>query len=68
VNNAATTADGTPQGILDGFKAAIVVSVIAALIGVAVMAARFRTQPAPALEPVPAAEAAPDVEVEAEAA
>jgi hypothetical protein len=42
--------------------------VIAALIGVAVMAARFRTEPAPALEPVPAAEAAPDVEVEAEAA
>jgi EmrB/QacA subfamily drug resistance transporter len=68
VNNAATTADGTPQGILDGFQAAIVVSVIAALIGVAVMAARFRTEPAPALEPVPAAEAAPDVEVEAEAA
>jgi hypothetical protein len=30
--------------------------------------AAFRTQPAPALEPVPAAEAAPDVEVEAEAA
>jgi EmrB/QacA subfamily drug resistance transporter len=68
VNNAATTADGTPQGILDGFQAAIAVSVIAALIGVAVMAARFRTQPAPALEPVPAAEGAPDVEVEAEAA
>jgi EmrB/QacA subfamily drug resistance transporter len=67
VNNAATTADGTPQGILDGFQAAIVVSVIAALIGVAVMAARFRTQPAPSLEPVPA-DAAPDVEVEAEAA
>jgi EmrB/QacA subfamily drug resistance transporter len=68
VNNATTTADGTPQGILDGFQAAIIVSVIAALIGVAVMAARFRTQPAPALEPVPAAKAAPDVEVEAEAA
>jgi EmrB/QacA subfamily drug resistance transporter len=67
VNNATTTADGTPQGILDGYQAAIAVSVIAALIGVAVMAA-FRTQPAPALEPVPAAEAAPDVEVEAEAA
>jgi MFS family permease len=34
VNNAYATADGTPQGIVDGFEAAVVVSVVAATVGV----------------------------------
>jgi EmrB/QacA subfamily drug resistance transporter len=68
VNSATTGADGSPEAILDGYQAAVIVSVIAALIGVAVTAARFRSAPEPALEPVPAVEAAADVDVEAEAA
>jgi EmrB/QacA subfamily drug resistance transporter len=68
VNSATTGADGSPQAILDGYQAAVVVSVIAALIGVALTAARFRSTPEPALEPVPAVDAAADVDVEAEAA
>jgi hypothetical protein len=66
VNSATTGADGSPAAILDGYQAAIAVSVIAALIGVALTAARFRSAPTPVLEPVPAVEA--DVDVEAEAA
>jgi EmrB/QacA subfamily drug resistance transporter len=68
VNSATTGADGSPEAILDGYQAAVVVSVIAALIGVALTAARFRSAPEPALEPVPAVEAAAEVDVEAEAA
>jgi EmrB/QacA subfamily drug resistance transporter len=68
VNSATTGADGSPEAILDGYQAAVVVSVIAALIGVALTAARFRSAPEPALEPVPAVDAPADVDVEAEAA
>jgi EmrB/QacA subfamily drug resistance transporter len=65
VNNAAVGADGSPQAILDGFHAAIVVSVIAAGLGVAVTAVRR-----PRIEPVPelVCEEEPPVEPEAEAA
>ena len=42
VNNAAAGTDGSPQAILDGFQAAIVVSVIAAGLGVLVTAVRRR--------------------------
>jgi EmrB/QacA subfamily drug resistance transporter len=38
VNNAAAGADGSPQALLDGFQAAIVVSVIAAGLGAAITA------------------------------
>jgi EmrB/QacA subfamily drug resistance transporter len=66
VNNANTVANGTSQGLLDGFRAAVVVSVIAAGIGVAVTAVRWRTRVAPPVEPV--LDVAPEAEVEAEAA
>jgi EmrB/QacA subfamily drug resistance transporter len=67
VDNAATGAGGSPQALLDGFHAAIVVSAIAAGLGVAVTALRRRRiEPAPelvgeeepAVEPEPEAEAA----------
>jgi EmrB/QacA subfamily drug resistance transporter len=64
VNSANVGADGTPSALLDGFQAAIAVSVIAAVIGVVVTAVRFRAAPAPA--PAVAGEA-PPVEAEAEA-
>jgi EmrB/QacA subfamily drug resistance transporter len=60
VNNAART-PGSAQGTLDGFHAAIVVSVIAAGVGMLLTAARLRTKPAAALEELPV-EAEPDVE------
>jgi EmrB/QacA subfamily drug resistance transporter len=63
VNNAANGAGDSSQALLDGFQAAIVVSVIAAGLGVAVTALRVRTRPA--VEPV--AEPEPD-EAELEAA
>jgi EmrB/QacA subfamily drug resistance transporter len=58
VNSANTGADGSPQALLDGFQAAIVVSVIAASLGVALTAVRGR-RPVLAAEPVvePVAEA-----------
>jgi EmrB/QacA subfamily drug resistance transporter len=63
VNNANTGADGSPQALLDGFQAAIVVSVIAAAVGVIVMSVRRRSRTAaePELEPV----IEPEVEAEA---
>jgi EmrB/QacA subfamily drug resistance transporter len=70
VNNAYTGADGSSQALLDGFQAAVVVSVIAAGVGAIVTAARLRSR----LAPVPAAEAEVgvetivDAEPEAEAA
>ena len=66
VNNANTGADGSPQALLDGFHAAIVVSVIAATLGVLVTAMRFGTRTASA--PVAELEPVPEPEVEAEAA
>jgi MFS family permease len=60
VNNAAGT-PGSAQGILDGFHAAIVVSVIAGGVGVLLTAARLRAKPAPALEELPV-EAEPEAE------
>jgi EmrB/QacA subfamily drug resistance transporter len=67
VNSAAAGADGSPQGVLDGFHAAVVVSVLAAGLGVLATAVRLRTRP----EEVPAVEfdaAEPDEASEAEAA
>ena len=48
VNNANARGDGTAQGLLDGFHAAIVVSLIVAVLGVAAIAARRRPQAAAA--------------------
>jgi hypothetical protein len=64
VNNANTVADGTSQGLLDGFQAAVVVSVIAAGIGVVATGARLRAQTEPAVmtELEPAVEAEPEAE------
>jgi Major Facilitator Superfamily len=62
--NAAATDGGSPQALLDGFQAAVVVSVIAAGLGVVVTVLRRGAQAAP----VEAVEAEPVVETEAEAA
>jgi hypothetical protein len=52
VNDANTVADGSTQGLLDGFQAAVVVSVIAATLGVLVSALPLvrRTEPATDVE------------------
>jgi MFS family permease len=57
VNNANAGADGSPQALLDGFQAAVVVSVIAAGLGVAVTALRGRRHVEPAVGSVAEAEA-----------
>lgn len=62
VNNANTGADGSPQALLDGFQAAVVVSVAAAVMGVVVTAARGRKRVEPAAEPGPELETAVDAE------
>ena len=64
-DNANTGADGSQQALLDGFQAAVVVSVIAASIGVLVTAVRWRSKTATAVEPLPTAH---EAEPEAEAA
>ena len=64
VATANTGADGSSQALLDGFQAALVVSVIAATLGVVVTAVRLRSRvPAHAAELPPAVE--PEVEAEA---
>jgi sugar phosphate permease len=50
VNSANTGGDGSAQGLLDGFHAAIIVSVIVATLGVAATALRRRPQTAPCPE------------------
>jgi EmrB/QacA subfamily drug resistance transporter len=60
VNNANVGRGGSAQALLDGFHPALFVSVIAAVLGVSVMALRRRPQPVVDLEP--------EVEVEYEAA
>ena len=50
VDNAARRHGGSPQALLDGFHAALVVSVIAAVVGVVATAAGRRTSPVPATE------------------
>ena len=57
-----TEANGSPQALLDGFQAAVVVSVIAASLGVVITAVRGRTRPEPALEPAAEVETAVDAE------
>jgi EmrB/QacA subfamily drug resistance transporter len=67
VNSANTGTDGSQQALLDGFQAAVVVSVIAAALGAVVTAVRLRPQLAPAPEADGEADLL-DVEPEAEAA
>jgi hypothetical protein len=64
----ANTVAGSAQGILDGFQAAVVVSVISAGLGVVVTAARFRRRLGSVLESEPKPEIEPVVEPEREAA
>jgi EmrB/QacA subfamily drug resistance transporter len=55
VNNANVGADGSPQALLDGFQAALIVPVIAAAIGVVVVTSGFIKVPLPAVRlPLPA--------------
>jgi len=63
VNNAAAGAGGSANALLDGFQAAVVVSVIAAGLGVAVTAVRVRARLTPVARPDAFVE--PDVEEEA---
>jgi EmrB/QacA subfamily drug resistance transporter len=65
VMNAAAGTGGTHQALLDGFHAAIVVSVIAAGLGVLATTVRLRPRAVAAAE---AAEDVPEVQAEAEAA
>jgi hypothetical protein len=58
VNNANVGADGSAQSLLDGFQAAVVVSVAAAALGVAVTALRVRTRPEPVVDSEPVMEEA----------
>jgi hypothetical protein len=50
VNNANTGSDGSPQAQLDGFRAAIIVSVAAAALGVVAVLSRGRTREVPEAE------------------
>jgi predicted MFS family arabinose efflux permease len=50
VNNANVGSDGSPQALLDGFHAAIVVSVVVAALGVVAVAVRRREQVEPVAE------------------
>jgi len=69
VNNAANAADDTPSALLDGFQAAVVVSVIASGLGVAVtLLAGRRPRLAPVAEPAEPIAAEAELEPEAEAA
>jgi EmrB/QacA subfamily drug resistance transporter len=67
VNNANAGTDGSQQALLDGFQAAVVVSVIAAVAGALVTAIRVRPRLAAAPATLPEAELA-EPEPEAEAA
>jgi EmrB/QacA subfamily drug resistance transporter len=51
VNNANAGSDGSPEALLDGFQAAIVVSLTVAVLGVAATALRGRARPVAAAEP-----------------
>jgi Na+/melibiose symporter-like transporter len=65
LNSANTGADGSQQALLDGFQAAIVVSVIAAALGAVVMSLRFGRRSEPVVEAPPEVEAMEEVEAEA---
>jgi EmrB/QacA subfamily drug resistance transporter len=62
VNNANVGSDGSRQALLDGFHPALVVSVIAAVLGVAAVGLGRRARPEIAVEVVPESEPQPEVE------
>jgi MFS family permease len=62
VNNANVGTSGSPQALLDGFHAALFVSVAAAVLGIAAVGLRRRTRPEVVEEVVAEAEAAPEAE------
>jgi EmrB/QacA subfamily drug resistance transporter len=64
--SSANASSDTAEGLLDGFQAAVVVSVIAAMLGVVAIGARFRSRPEPVAEGLELE--AIDAEPEAEAA
>jgi EmrB/QacA subfamily drug resistance transporter len=68
VNDANRGAGGSPQALLDGFQAAIVVSVVAAGLGAVATALRGRTRLVPATEPLTDVEPLLETEPDAEAA
>jgi MFS family permease len=68
VNNANVGIGGTKQALLDGFHPAIVVSLIAAVLGVAAIGSGLLTRPVPAVELAVAGELGPEAEPDAEAA
>jgi hypothetical protein len=51
VNNASAGSGGSPQALMDGFHAAIVVSLVVAVLGVAVTLLRRRGGAVPCPEP-----------------
>ena len=68
VNNANTGVGGTPQALLDGFHPAIIVSLIAALLGVLAMTVPLRARLATARAQDAEPELDPAVELEVDAA
>jgi hypothetical protein len=62
VNNANVGSDGSAQALLDGFHPALVVSVVAAVLGVAAVGLGRRARPEIAVEVVPESEPQPEVE------
>jgi EmrB/QacA subfamily drug resistance transporter len=63
----ANTVAGSPQGLLDGFQAAVVVSVIAAGLGVVISVVRFGRRSEPVVEAAPELDRVPEPEAEPEA-
>ena len=62
VNNANVGSGGSPQALLDGFHAALFVSVIAAVLGIAAVGLRRRARAEVVEEVVAETEAAPEAE------
>jgi len=62
VNNANVGSGGSPQALLDGFHAALIVSVIAAVLGVAAIGLKWRRTVPAVVETAADAEVAPEAE------
>jgi sugar phosphate permease len=68
VMNANTGADGSAQGVIDGFQAAVIVSMIAATLGALVSTLRTRRRPEPVAAAEPEFDDVAELEPEADAA
>ena len=62
VNNANVGSGGSPQALLDGFHSALIVSVIAAVLGVAAIGLKWRRAQPAVVENDAEAEVAPEAE------